>query len=93
MKHIKKDTLARTVVLALALTNQVLAVTGRELLPFAQEDVYQLISLLCTLISSGVAWWKNNSFTRHAAMGDLYMRLFQMLDNKKKEEKTQCESV
>ncbi len=93
MEHIKKDTIARTVVLALALMNQILAVTGRETLPFAQEDIYQLISLVCTLVTSCLAWWKNNSFTKPAIASDLYLNLFRKLDRQEKEAKKQCESV
>ncbi len=93
MEGIKKDTIARTVALALALVNQILAVTGKELLPFAQDDIYQLISLTCTLIASVVAWWKNNSFTKPAIASDLYLTLFRKLTKQKKEVEKPCESV
>ena len=70
MKNVKSDTIARTVCLLLAIINQVLAVAGKEILPFAENDVYQLCSLLATIISSAVAWWKNNSFTPEAITCD-----------------------
>lgn len=70
---IKSDTIARTIVLFLALANQLLAVMGKEVLPFTNDEVYQLVSLVATIITSGVAWWKNNSFTANARRADFYL--------------------
>lgn len=74
MKTIKADTIARTIVLALALINQALAITGKEKLPFVEDDIYQICSLIATIITSLVAWWKNNSFTQAALTGDEAMK-------------------
>ena len=74
MKEIKADTIARTFILALALINQVLAIVGKQALPFAEDDIYQVCSLIATIISSGLAWWKNNSFTQAALTGDEVMK-------------------
>ena len=70
MKNVKSDTIARTVVLALALINQVLAIVGKDALPFTEDNVYQICTLIATLITSGIAWWKNNSFTQAAIEAD-----------------------
>lgn len=70
---IKSDTIARTIVLVLALVNQVLAILGKNALPFANEEIYQLVSLITTITASGVAWWKNNSFTQNAIRADGYL--------------------
>ncbi len=69
---VKADTIARTIVLFLALVNQFLAVAGKEALPFANDEVYQMVSLIATLVTSSVAWWKNNSFTCAAIEADTY---------------------
>ena len=74
MKFIKAHTIARTIVLALALINQVLAIVGKEALPFAEDEVYQICSLIATIVTSGIAWWKNNSFTQAAIAGDELMK-------------------
>ena len=74
MKQIKADTIARTIVLALALINQVLVIIGKQALPFAEDDVYQICSLIATVVTSGLAWWKNNSFTQAALTGDEAMK-------------------
>lgn len=70
MKDIKSDTIARTIVLALALINQVLAIVGKDALPFTEDSVYQICTLIATLITSGIAWWKNNSFSQAAIEAD-----------------------
>ena len=70
MKKITSGTIARTIVLALALFNQIMAVTGHTPLNITEDQTYQIVSLLCTIVASGVAWWKNNSFTSAAIAGD-----------------------
>lgn len=70
---IETDTIARTIVLALALFNQILAVMGRGTIDIAESDVYQIASLVATIVSAIWAWWKNNSFTRHAILADEYL--------------------
>ena len=70
---IQPDTIARTIVLALALLNQVLAIAGRGTLDIAENDIYQIVSLAWTIVSSIVAWWYNNSFTKHAIRADMYL--------------------
>lgn len=67
---IQPDTIARTIVLALALINQCLAIMGKGTIQIAENDVYQLVSLAWTIISAIVAWWYNNSFTKHARRAD-----------------------
>ena len=70
MKSVKSDTIARTICLFLALINQILAISGKDILPFAEDDIYQICSLIATLITSAIAWWKNNSFTQPAIIAD-----------------------
>lgn len=72
VKTISPATWARTICLLLALVNQVLAILGKEILPFGEEEVYQLVSISATIITGLVAWWKNNSFTQSAIAADNY---------------------
>ena len=67
---IAPDTIARTIVLALALLNQCLAIMGKGTIQIAENDVYQTVSLVWTIVSAIVAWWYNNSFTKHARRAD-----------------------
>lgn len=73
MNNISANTIARTICLALALANQILAIFGKEVLPFGEENIYQIVSLIATFITAGAAWWKNNSFTSAAIKADKYM--------------------
>lgn len=67
---IKLDTIARTIVLAMALINQVLAIVGKDALPFTEDNIYQICTLIATLVTSAIAWWKNNSFSQAALKAD-----------------------
>ena len=70
---ISAGTIARTVVLALALINQLLAAFGYSVIPIEDETVTSLTSAAFTIISAVTAWWKNNSFTKAALEGDKVM--------------------
>lgn len=67
-------TIARTVCLALALTNQILWATGHPVLPIQDDQVEILVTNGLTVAASVAAWWKNNSFTKPAKIGDAAMR-------------------
>lgn len=71
---ISAGTIARTVVLALALINQVLTVLGYKVIDVSDDTINQLISAFFTIGASLVAWWKNNSFTKAALIGDAVMK-------------------
>lgn len=75
MNNIKPDTIARTVVLILALVNQCLAVFGKEAIPIAEDQIYQLVTLAATIGSAAWAWWKNNSFTKAAIAADKVLEI------------------
>lgn len=70
MKQVKTETIIRTVVLALALINQVLVACGKSPIPVDEESVTLLISTGATVIAAVWAWWKNNSFTQAAIKAD-----------------------
>lgn len=67
---VSAGTIARTVILLLALVNQVLTVTGHNIINISDEDINTLISTGFTIIMAVIAWWKNNSFTSAAIAGD-----------------------
>ena len=64
--NISAGTLARTIILALALTNQLLTATGHSMIDVSNDDVNTLVSTAFTIGAAAVAWWKNNSFTKAA---------------------------
>ena len=70
---VSSDTVARTIILILALVNQLLAVFGKGTIQITENDIYQVVSLVWTIGSALVAWWYNNSFTKHAIRADEYL--------------------
>lgn len=69
-----KGTIVRTVVLFVALVNQVLVMSGMSPLPFEDAEVEMFVSTAFTAVASLVAWWRNNSFTEQAQEADAYLR-------------------
>lgn len=67
---IKPATIARTVVLALALANQVLSVAGLSPLPIDSATIEPWVTTGLTTAAAVWAWWKNNSFTPEAVRAD-----------------------
>ena len=67
---ITSGAIARTIVLFLALVNQILTMCGIQTIPVAEGDINTLIATGFTIITALVAWWKNNSFTQAAIRGD-----------------------
>ena len=73
MNNVTAGTIARTIVLLLALANQVLAMCGKQILNISDDDIYQVVSIVFTIGASAVAWWKNNSFSQAAVKADKVM--------------------
>lgn len=59
-----KGTIIRTGVLLLALVNQFLVMFGKSPLPIDSEVLEQAVSFIFTLVTSVVAWFKNNYVTK-----------------------------
>ena len=71
---ITAGSIARTLILIIALVNQVLTSTGHAILPFTDEQITQYVTAIFTIVTAIVAWWKNNSFTKAAIEGDKTMK-------------------
>lgn len=84
MKKVSKETLLRTIILAITLINSVLIMLGKNPLPFSENEIYQAISAVCTVAASLWAWWKNNSFTNAAIRADEYMNALKSQAKKEK---------
>lgn len=72
MKNVSKETIIRTIILVIALVNQVLTASGKNPLPFSDEELYTGLTAVFTVAASAWAWWKNNSFTQNAIAADAY---------------------
>ena len=71
IKYVSAGTITRTIILLLALTNQILAYFGISPLQIADEDIGTVVTILFTVGASVAAWWKNNSFTKTAIQADM----------------------
>ncbi|MCC9087222.1 phage holin [Bacillus pumilus] len=70
MKNFDKGTVVRTVLLFIALINQGLIMFGKPVLPISEDQVntltetlYLAFSMVFTLVTTLVAWYKNNYVT------------------------------
>ena len=72
-KKVSVETIVRTIVLAVTLLNQVLTMLGKNPLPFAEDELYALLTTAATVAATLWAWWKNNSFTPAAIKADEYL--------------------
>lgn len=72
-KKVSVETIVRTIVLAVTLINQVLTMLGKNPLPFAEDELYTLLTTAATVAATLWAWWKNNSFTSEAISADEYL--------------------
>ena len=66
----EKGTIIRTIVLVIALVNQILTSTGHAVIPVNEEE----ISMILTAAAAIWSWWKNNSFTKKAQEADRYLK-------------------
>ena len=71
---ISAGTIARTIILVLALLNQILTAMGHSVINISDESINTLISTGFTIVTAIVAWWKNNSFTQSALKADEVLR-------------------
>ena len=72
--NITSGTIARTIILVLALLNQILTAMGHSVINISDESINTLISTGFTIVTAIVAWWKNNSFNQSALKADEVMR-------------------
>ncbi|WP_081571107.1 phage holin [Eubacterium limosum] len=70
LSKIDVGTIVRTGAAFIALINQIFAITGLQQIPFDDQAVYQWLSMGATVITFAINWWKNNSFTKEAQLGD-----------------------
>ncbi|MCY8754844.1 phage holin [Bacillus haynesii] len=66
IENISAGTVSRFVILALALVNQTLTMTGHSPILVDEEGVQQFISLAFMGVTSLWAYWKNNDVTKKA---------------------------
>ena len=78
--NISAGTIARTAILALALTNQVLSAAGKPVIPIEDKQLETLVTTAFTVGASLLSWWKNNSFTPAAIKADADLNTYRSAD-------------
>lgn len=71
---VSKKTIIRTVLQIVAIVNIILQMTGKNTLPFTDDEISQAISMIFLACTSIATWWKNNSFTTNAIKADNYKK-------------------
>lgn len=71
---VTKGTIIRTSVFVLAWINQILQASGHPVLDIDSTTLSNFITVAFTLGSSVVCFWKNNSFSASALVGDKAMK-------------------
>ena len=67
------NVIARFIALGVVLINFILTMFNINLIPFSQEEVYGIISIILTCGVTIYTAWKNNSVTKEAKMADRVM--------------------
>lgn len=70
--NVPQDTgsIIRSIILGVALFNQLLVSAGYSPLPFEDSQIEVMVSTVFTVVAAIVAWWKNNNLTRKARQAD-----------------------
>ena len=71
--NISKGTIIRTAVLLLGLINMALVSAGHSVLPIDELWLETVITDVWVIGAAAVGFWKNNSFTQAALVGDEVM--------------------
>ena len=56
-KKVSVETVVRTIVLVVTLLNQVLTMLGKNPLPFAEDELYSMLTAAATVAATLWAWW------------------------------------
>lgn len=78
-KKIGTDTIARTIVAAITLLNTVLVMLGQAPLDLDESTIYTVVSGGAAILTTVWVWWKNQSFTQAALIGDEAMKEAKMM--------------
>lgn len=75
IKGVDKSVWVRVIALFLVLANQIsVSFFEFKLLPFADEEIYEGVSIVVTALVTIWTSWKNNSFTEEAQIADEFVR-------------------
>jgi len=70
LKTADPATITRSIILIVALANQILVSAGYDRLPWADTTIGDTATYIITAVVSLWTWWKNNSITKNAQISD-----------------------
>lgn len=68
-----QQAIVRLAVLVILLINQALILFGWNPLPFSEEQIYEGVSSVATVLVAIWVWWKNNNVTKEAQEAQKYL--------------------
>lgn len=71
--NITSGTIIRTILMVLGLVNAVLTMAGHSVIEIEDATVETVVNSTFTIVTTLLAWWKNNSFTKNAIKADNYL--------------------
>lgn len=92
-EKITAGTIIRALCLILALTNLTLETMGKKIIPVTDDQISELVTLVITIATSLVGFWKNNSFTQEAIIADGIMHELKAIAKKDYEDVAPKEEV
>lgn len=85
-EKITAGTIIRALCLILALANLTLETMGKKIIPVTDDQISELVTLVITIVTSLVGFWKNNSFTQEAIIADGIMHELKAIAKKNYED-------
>ena len=92
-EKITAGTIIRALCLILALTNLTLETMGKKVIPITDDQISETVTLVITIATSLIAFWKNNSFTQEAIIADGIMHELKAIAKKNYEDVAPKEEV
>ena len=71
--NITSGTIIRTILMILGLINMVLTISGHSIIEIEDATIETVVNSVFTIVTTLLAWWKNNSFTKNAIKADNYL--------------------
>jgi len=69
-----KQAIIRLVVLVVLLINQTLITIGWNPLPFSEQEIYEGVSSVATVLMSIWTWWKDNPVSKKAQHNERFLK-------------------
>ena len=76
MKKLDAGTLTRIIILAVALINQGLALSGINPIPLDEDALYQFLSMAFMAVASIYAWYKDNPTSKEGKKANQKMKQY-----------------